>query len=175
MFVCACAFVCVFVLSGAAVAQAGTRLCFYVYRWNDRLTHVACESELFIVWKPVRPSALSVTNDCLSPCMQTQTSRFGIAAARVAHSCLFYVSTCVKTFQEPTNYELGNKVYCYCWWFNIPKQQPEGKIKDIYRWKIFWHHGDLNGFLWNLYACSNGGKTVHISIMMIMLTPLRLS
>lgn len=70
-------------------------VCLCVYSRSDRVNPVACESELFMVWKPMRPSILSVTNDYLPPCAPTQTSRFSIWTARVVVSCLFYVFTCV--------------------------------------------------------------------------------
>lgn len=72
-------------------------MCMFVcvYSWSDRVNPVVCESELFIVWKPMRPSILSVTNDYLPPCMRTQTSRFSIWMVRVLVSCLFYVFTSV--------------------------------------------------------------------------------
>lgn len=96
-FLCACAYICPLWLQCFVVVRvyARTCVCVCVYSRSDRVNPVVCESELFIVWKPMRPSILSVTNDYLPPRMQTQTSRFSIWTARVVGPCLFYVFTCV--------------------------------------------------------------------------------
>lgn len=103
---CACVFACFYtcnvysmcpmLVSLVAILLLCMRaLCMFlcIYSWSDRVNPVVCESELFIVWKPMRPAILSVTNDYLPPCTRTQTSRFSIWMARVVVLCLFYVLT----------------------------------------------------------------------------------
>lgn len=43
----------------------------------------------------MRPSIVSVTNDGLPPCLQTQSSCFNIWTATIVVLCLFYVFTYV--------------------------------------------------------------------------------
>lgn len=111
----------------ASIRNLRVHLCVRVYSRSDRINPVACESELFIVWKPMRLSILSVTNDYLPPCIQTQTSCFSIWTARVVGPCLFYVFTCVESSEVPQIMHWNINYSATVGWSVYPLQQSKYK------------------------------------------------